>query len=40
MKKYFPDGVKTIQKDLTYVEASQTETDLLNNQIYDYLKNE
>ena len=40
MKKYFPEGVKSIQKDLTYVDASQRETEILNDQIYDYLKRE
>jgi hypothetical protein len=40
MQKYFSDGVKTVQKDLKYSEASQRETDALNDQIYDYLKKE
>ena len=40
MKKYFPKGVQSIQKDIEYSEPSESERDSLKNAIKDYIKNE
>lgn len=39
-RKYFPDGVKTVQKEIEYVEPSEMERDALKAAIREYLKGE
>jgi coiled-coil and C2 domain-containing protein 2A len=39
-KKYFPDGISSIQKDLIYEEPTKEESLNLTNTIYDHIKRE
>ena len=39
-KKYFPEGIATIQKDITYHQPTSEESLNVKTQIFDYLKRE
>ena len=39
-RKYFPEGIKTVQKDIIYAEPSEEERDALKAAIREYLKAE
>jgi len=38
MKKYFPQGIASVQKDLTYEEPNGEEAKQLQDKIYEFLK--
>jgi len=38
MKKYFPTGIASVQKELTYEEPNGEEGKQLQDKIYEFLK--
>lgn len=40
MFKYFPEGIKTVQKDIEYTDPSDDDGSSLKNAIKEYLKHE